>query len=475
MGENERFMYDDSDEMKNVIDAVLPKNKCISKARKCFFGCLNYLKHAFFCYLKAIGELLKKRCRSNGEPSWISLQVKNFVSKALPNYITHSKDILFYYLDVLKDSIVLYEFYRALEDPTKIQDFRVQLLLALVATTLLPLVINGLYIVTYHSRVIFNETEICWYHRIVGLLLFPFLPGIIIYRKNEIDLDMNTVFEETIAKCKNSKFQASSLAKEIQQVHSNLAKKKFLENLVLEMKALEISLENTIQSSIQLVFAFLILSTTQAEPPLTVFAGETEKHWLYISSVWAILIHALVCVKAEVGQKYVKLVSKVLIGVKGLLFSTTRIMAIVTFLTPIMGLFDILAHWKREQVPFEEKVFPRNFPYTVGTTLLYKDFTEIERGNYTDYNVKLPVPSLYSGDRNLWILFLGLVHCAGLIFLIFVKMCTSAKFNFEVRNGKLTKPILHIFGMLNMSLLYSDFEEETKVNIFLRLVRFHTI
>ena len=86
-------------------------------------------------------------------------------------------------------------------------------------------------------------------------------------------MDMQTVIEKTITKCKNSKFLATSLAKEIQQVHSNLAKKTFLENLVLEMKALDISLENTIQSSLQLVFAFLILSTTQAEPPLSVFAG----------------------------------------------------------------------------------------------------------------------------------------------------------------------------------------------------------
>ena len=445
LGENEKPMYVNSNEMADSVAAILPKSKWITKLKKGFCKGLTFLKRT--CFMKTM------------KPNGIPIKLKDFYTN-LKTILAHTIDIFFYYLDVVKDAVVLYLFYGGLGDEK--DNFREQLLLGLLVTTILPIVINGLYIAFYHSCFIFKEESTRWYHRAVCIFLFPLLPGFIIFRKNEISTDIETLIELTVSKCKKRETSMTSLTKEIQQVHSYLAKKKLLENLTLEIKTVEISLENTIQSSLQLVFAFLTLSKTQAEPPFTVFAGGQEKQLLYLSSAWAILKHALVCIKAEVGQKYVKLASKVLLGVKGLLFSTARIIAIVVFFTPLLGLFDVLAHWKREQIPFSQSYFPNNtFPYTIGADLSYLNFNLIERGNFSMQ--KRPDASLYSGNRNMWILFLGFVYCAGLIFLFVLKMWSSTKFNKEVKNGKLSKPIIHIFGMMNMSLLYSDFDEENKV------------
>merc|ERR1712156_730627 len=48
--------------------------------------------------------------------------------------------------------------------------------------------------------------------------------------------------------------------------------------------------------------------------------------------------------------------AKGVLGLRALLFSVTRILCVVAFFGPFLGLMDCQAHWKAEEIQLEEKL-----------------------------------------------------------------------------------------------------------------------
>ena len=74
---------------------------------------------------------------------------------------------------------------------------------------------------------------------------------------------------------------------------------------------------------------------------------------LYLSISWSMLS----CVKLHlkfirVNKEFFPFTPKITVWTWGLFGTLRRILSIVAFFTPYLGLFDILHHWKAELIPF---------------------------------------------------------------------------------------------------------------------------
>ena len=139
-----------------------------------------------------------------------------------------------------------------------------------------------------------------------------------------------------------------------------------------------------------------------------------------------------------------------------------RILSLVVYFIPSLGLFSILNHWKYEQVPFEfrEKIAQSISPGDKISLLGFKEtllWSKLDRWDYTGAIPSPPKYDLYT-LLNLQQTFIALMMLSVLQFIaiLVVKICFSTDFRKEVHQ---TNKILHTLENLNFASPFRDWDD----------------
>ena len=119
---------------------------------------------------------------------------------------------------------------------------------------------------------------------------------------------------------------------------------------------LELGLETILQSCLQLTLLFYATSETRTTEGLSeIFGNEVEKEstlaLLVLSTIWSFISNVLSHIQGlSSKRRHFPIMSKIVVAAYSFFSITTRVMAIVIFFSPSLGLFNLLQHWKGEQV-----------------------------------------------------------------------------------------------------------------------------
>ena len=112
---------------------------------------------------------------------------------------------------------------------------------------------------------------------------------------------------------------------------------------------------------------------------------------------------------------------------------TLRIMTLVLYFVPGFGLFSILHHWRKEQIPFADQF--RNLINTNGKLYLYKmnitkdQWNQIDRFNYED-KIGIPYPEYTVLPLDQYFIFFWILLIVHMSLNVIIKLAISSSFRF---------------------------------------------
>ena len=241
-------------------------------------------------------------------------------------------------------------------------------------------------------------------------------------------------------------------------------KLKKIKKLRVEFSRIELALESFYQVSGQLLL--LLLATTNTP---TVYGLMTSNCWtaggitLYISVALGIKSCVWLHVRSLMTEKiFFPITSAFVIGFCALFSTLRRIISLISFFIPSLGLCGLLHHWHAEKIPFQIRqdhihtITPEDkiALYNISEDVLW---TSLDRWDYSDPSHPIPPDySLYTG-LSLGATFGAFFAILGLHFVVMylVKLRTSGEF----RRASLINQVVHIFENLNIPSPYSDWDE----------------
>ena len=119
---------------------------------------------------------------------------------------------------------------------------------------------------------------------------------------------------------------------------------------------LELGLETILQSCLQLTLLFYALSETRTTEGLSEIFGRDIEHeltltFLILSIIWSFVSNILSHIQGlSAKRRRFPITSKIVVAAYSFFSITTRVMTILLFFSPSLGLFNLLQHWKGEQV-----------------------------------------------------------------------------------------------------------------------------
>ena len=257
--------------------------------------------------------------------------------------------ILQVYSDVFKDCyIVVTIFYiigginSFLAFPT---NFTSVLLLCLAASVLLPLLLSSLQLAIENPEMVFNM------ERRRGLdgtrIAMQFSVFIFLF--------LNPVFLLHVYQLNEKK----KVSRQDERIVRALEKCRLVRIQFTKYIKMELSLEAFVQISIQILVLLLSITNTGTTGGLkTMFQnnsilGLSSETVLYFSILWSFhSSNSLHLRSISVEKVLLPLVSRISIYMWALFSTLSRVLSITTFFLPSFGLYDLLYHWKAEQVPF---------------------------------------------------------------------------------------------------------------------------
>ena len=244
-------------------------------------------------------------------------------------------------------------------------------------------------------------------------------------------------------------------------------------------KRIDLGLEVFYQMLVQLLLLLLAKSKTPTTEGLesmfnqrtTIFGIEfSAVTLLTLSILWSLKSCIIVLVKHIQAEKvYLPTTSKIIITLWTLFGVLRRVLTMVAYFIPGMGLFSILNHHKAEQIPFKIRVEYAAENWGVSSmdkielrgleeTVLWSD---LDRWNYSDpQNPTAPHYSIYTGmifeNYMYTLLIITAIH---ITVLLLVKIFTAR--NFKNFDG-MTKKFVHILENQNFSSPFLDWDNISK-------------
>ena len=183
---------------------------------------------------------------------------------------------------------------------------------------------------------------------------------------------------------------------------------------------------------------------------------------LTFSIIWSLQTLTLLHLKTIALEKgFLPFTAKVSIFFWGTMATAKRILSMVAFFIPSLGLFNILYHWQAEKLPFFIRKHWRKGPddilelYNMTEKVLW---SEIDRWNYDAPNKPVPPSySLYTGITlgQSFLAFIGLFVVHFLLILI-VKSFTADHFWMKNHYNK----FVHILKNMNIATPWQDWDHD---------------
>ena len=226
------------------------------------------------------------------------------------------------------------------------------------------------------------------------------------------------------------------------------------------------------QVPLQIIFLLLATTETPTTGGLEAMFKQSSffgipnidpKAVLALSVSWSLRTCVFLHLKSVATEKgFLQTTSKIAVFLWGLFAVMRRVLTLVAFFIPCLGLFSVLYHWQAELIPFRIRleyaasVTPDDLIKLKGLNeTIY--WSELDRWNYSDPDRPSPPPySLYTG-LSLGSTFIAFFVLTLIQFLTLglVKILTSEEFGSK---GGYFDKFLHIIQSLNMSLPYVDWD-----------------
>ena len=189
---------------------------------------------------------------------------------------------------------------------------------------------------------------------------------------------------------------------------------------------------------------------------------------IILSIIWSLKTLILMHVKSlNLEKRYLRLKVKFVAFLWGLVSSVKRVIVIVSFFVPSLGLFDLLWHWHAEQFPFQVRLdLAKRGNMTHDAKIKLYDMTEevpwsdLDRWCYDNpQNPEAPCYKLYTGLTAKWTLFtFFLILFFHLVTVFLVKWNTSDEFRLGKGKGTVFQKSNHVIMNTNIPRPYRDWD-----------------
>mgnify|MGYP003321875175 CR=1 FL=1 len=345
-------------------------------------------------------------------------------------------------------------------------DFHNVIILILLATVVVPLLVSAIQTSWRHPLTIFEfpvwhnyRTNPAgrWEMARIRLLVFfgyIFVPSILIVNKEKAKLKQKIIEEQGKEEFDSEDGIVTNKTLEEQEqieVYLDEVRKGYL-----IYKRNEAALELVVQQSVQLTMLLLSLTKYPVTAGLQAIFGEDNSSvenylnlgdaLLVMSVCWSFKTGVVSFLKIHSEQKAGMLsgAAKVVLGLRALLFSVTRIVCVVAFFGPFLGLGDCMAHWHAEGIRLDPELLENlnsssSYWDNQTVSLMYRE------QDYTNYTLVTLQAAFF--------IFLGVIFLHGIAIFI-LKMNVSTHFK---STGWLNK-VGHVVESLHVPDVYKDFD-----------------
>ena len=167
---------------------------------------------------------------------------------------------------------------------------------------------------------------------------------------------------------------------------------------------------------------------------------------LMLSVCWSFktCVSSFLKIHSEQKARMLSVTSKLVLALRALLFSVTRIGCVIAFFGPFLGLGDCMAHWHAEGIQLDPEIMenlqgPTSYWDKETVDLMYRE------QDYTNYTLVTLQAAFF--------IFLGVLLLHGIAILI-LKMNVSSSF----KSASWLNKIGHVVESLHVPDVYKDFD-----------------
>ena len=385
-------------------------------------------------------------------------------------HVTTITGLLNHYSDSLKDFFIFYQIFKInggmqplIDFPTK---FSSVVVILFGITIFIPIVISSIHLAKNNYIIVYDCQTAKTSSNKIKIVLMKF--GILLLSVVNPILLTNTY--ETIKEKTRKNVRELNLSK----LTSLLKMKKKINMQLVNFLYIDLTLECIYQIFGQIILVFLSRTATSTTGGMEVFF-ETESLLglpielvLSLSIIWSVKTCIMVHLKSIKADKlFIPFMAKIVVLLWSTMATARRILSLVAYFIPSLGLFNLLYHWKAEQIPFARKLFLTNDSdtlelYNMTEKVLWSD---IDRWKYKDvynptsrsYTFYPPKYDLYTGlDLGQTFLLFIILLMIQFLLLLLVKCFTVD--NFWLRNHY--NKFVHILENMNMAIPWQDWDQE---------------
>ena len=402
-----------------------------------------------------------------------------------------------FYLDFSKDSTVTVSLFYLLQGVFNM-DFVSTLSWLLFSSILFPLLLSGIETAWRRPLVFLGSGGWARYSasppscgklfgmRVFNVICCAIVPAILINAKEEAKAKRDQILEEAKDQFDQPVEAAAqeALRQKLRDTDCYLEESK---EALLTYKRNELSIENSIQIPIQVIMLLLSPAYTtypthsglqavfqkdfaiheKIQSTFEALSGyESTKELTFNLTQWFLVLSIIWSMKT-IGMTYFKmkargkvemlaLPAKILLAVRSLLVYSVRLSCIVAFFGPFLGLFNVLAHWKAEQMVLDFKVFNRSHLYTSLKGSGSLPLEVVYRADYSD--PENPLPPSYTIYTQVT---LGTSFALFLVLLIIqslVNLLLETRLSQEFKEAKLTTKMQHLLESVNRGDSFMDWD-----------------
>ena len=324
-----------------------------------------------------------------------------------------------------------------------------------------------------------------WAIRIFNVICCAVVPAVLINAKEEA----KTKKEQILERVKNQ-FDHPEEAGAREDLHQKLRDTEcYLEEskkTLLTYKRNELAIENSIQITVQVVM--LLLSPTytsffthsglqavfqkdfaiekKIQSGIESLSGYESSRGLSLNLTEWFLVMSILWSMKTISMTYIKikavgkvevlsLPGKLLLAVRSLLVYSVRLSCVVAFFGPFLGLFNVLAHWRAEQMVLEFKVFNRSQTFS---SLEMSGSLPIDAIYRADYSTTDPLPPSYTLYTQVS---LGTAFAFFLVLIVtqaLVNLLLETKLSREFKEAGWTAKMQHLLESVNRADSFADWD-----------------
>ena len=358
--------------------------------------------------------------------------------------------ISFVYIDLTKDILITATLlnmigpYTIIVSPTA---FPSVVVICLILTIVLPLLLSSLQLARDHPDIIYGEDfykQSRWKQVLgrIGIVLMAFInPALFIhdYESNQEQLKFQDL--------KDKKYE------EIKKIRE---KGEVIQRQYVKYIRTELGFEAIFQIALQIILLLQARTFSSTVTGLETVFGKSDSigidadTLIALSILWSLKTCITLHLKAaDIEKTHLRIWSKIGLVLISLFCSCARLLAIVCFFTPFLGLFNILNHFKAEQIPFSQSIRDdMNGNITWGKIDRWTFENGTDSGTPPGYNLY----TFFTLQQSVWIFFsLSLVH---FLAVYMVKVLKAEKF----REANKLEKFLHVMENLNIPYPVEDFD-----------------